>query len=257
MHDDVRRNQAIWNAGSADYQRRNAARLSKTEPTWGVWGLPERELRVLGEVSGKDVLELGCGGAQWSIALARQGARVTGVDVSEAQLAFAREQVRAEGVEVRLLHASADDTGLPASSFDLVFADHGAPGFVDPARWVPEVARLLRVGGRLAFNAATPFLHACWDPGRQAVGDRLVGDYFGMRRFEDTSPEPGQALPMVEFMLGYGDWVRLFLANGLRVLDLLELRPPEDAWTTYTTYAPPEWARRWPAEQIWKVEKAG
>jgi hypothetical protein len=56
-------------------------------------------------------------------------------------------------------------------------------------------------------------------------------------------------------MLGHGDWIRLFLANGLRVVDLLELRPPANAWTTYLTYAPPEWARRWPAEQIWKVEK--
>jgi len=255
MHDDVRRNQATWNAASADYQRRNAARLPTDDPTWGVWGIPERELQVLGDVSGKDVLELGCGGAQWSIALARRGARLTGLDLSEAQLAFAREQVKAAGVEVRLVHASADDTGLPSSSFDLVFADHGAPGFVDPARWVPEAARLLRPGGLLAFNAATPWLHACWDPERKAMGDRLVASYFGMRRFEDATD--GAEPSMVEFMLGYGDWLRLFLANGLRVVDLLELRAPEDAWTTYTTYAPPEWARRWPAEQIWKVEKAG
>jgi SAM-dependent methyltransferase len=251
VHEDVRRNQAVWNASSADYQRRNAARLSKTDPTWGVWGLPERELRVLGDVAGKDVLELGCGGAQWSICLARRGARMTGLDVSEAQLAFAREQVKEAGVEVRLVHASADETGLPSASFDLVFADHGAPGFVDPARWVPEVARLLRKGGRLAFNAATPWLHACFDPAKVAVGETLVADYFGMHRFVD--PEDG----LVEFMLGYGDWIRLFLANGLRVVDLVELRPPEDAWTTYTTYAPPGWARRWPAEQIWKVEKEG
>lgn len=257
MHPDVRRNQAVWNADSADYQRRNAATLSKTEPRWGVWALPERELRILGDVAGKDVLELGCGGAQWSIALARRGARMTGLDVSEAQLAFAREQVRAEGVDVRLVHASADETGLPSSSFDLVFADHGAPGFVDPHRWVPEVARLLRGGGRLAFNVATPWLHATWDPARQAVGTRLVLDYFGMHRFEDTTPPEGVERGMVEFMLGYGDWIRLFLANGLRVVDLVELRPPEHASTTYSTYAPPEWARRWPAEQIWKVEKEG
>jgi ubiquinone/menaquinone biosynthesis C-methylase UbiE len=214
-----------------------------------VWGIPERELRVLGDVAGKDVLELGCGAAQWSIALARRGARCTGLDISETQLAFAREKVREAGVEVRLVHASGDASGLPDASFDLVFADHGAPGFADPRRVVPEVARLLRPRGRFAFNAATPWLHACFDPEVHAVGTRLASDYFGMNRYEEGE--------MVEFALGYGDWIRLFLANGLRVVDLVELQAPEDAWTTYESYAPPEWARRWPAEQIWKVEKEG
>ena len=46
-----------------------------------MWQLPESELRVLGDVSGRDVLEFGCGAAQWSIALAAQGARV-GDDLS-------------------------------------------------------------------------------------------------------------------------------------------------------------------------------
>jgi len=58
MHDDVRRNQARWDAESADYQRRNAARLPTADPTWGVWCIPERELGVLGDVAGLDVLEL-------------------------------------------------------------------------------------------------------------------------------------------------------------------------------------------------------
>lgn len=247
MDDDVLRNRAAWNAHAAEYQRLHARRLPTDEPTWGVWGLPERDLRLLGEVAGEDVLELGCGGAQWSIALARRGARATGLDVSEAQLAFARENVRAAGVEVALVHASGDATGLPDASFDLVFADHGATTFLPPRRWVPEVARLLRPGGRLVFNGATPWLRACHDPVTGAVGERLVSDYFGMARFEDEG--------VVEFALGYGDWIRLFLASGLRVLDLVELRAPEEAWTTYEGYARPEWARRWPAEQVWKVER--
>lgn len=252
MNEDIRRNRARWDAGSAEYQRRNAARLPSDDATWGVWGIPERTLNALGDVAGKDVLELGCGGAQWSIALARRGARVTGLDVSGAQLAAARDNVRTAGVTVALVHASADATGLASASFDLVFADHGAPSFVDPYLWVPEAARLLRPGGRLVFNAATPWLHVCFDPAAGTPGDRLLSDYFGMRRFEDPDPADG----MVEFMLGYGDWIRLFGAHALRVVDLVELRAPADAWTTYVGYAPPGWARRWPAEQIWTVERA-
>jgi hypothetical protein len=64
----------------------------------------------------------------------------------------------------------------------------------------------------------------------------------------------GAGAPVV-FQLGYGDWIRLFRACGLTVEDLVELRPPEDGWTTSTGYVPLEWARRWPAEHIWKVRK--
>ncbi len=57
---------------------------------WGVWQIPEKELGVLGDVRGRDILELGCGAAQWSIALAKAGANPVGLDISENQLAHAR-----------------------------------------------------------------------------------------------------------------------------------------------------------------------
>ena len=57
---------------------------------WGVWQIPEAELHVLGDVDGRDILELGCGAAQWSIALAQAGARPVGLDLSDRQLEHAR-----------------------------------------------------------------------------------------------------------------------------------------------------------------------
>ena len=47
-----------------------------------MWQLPESELQILGDVAGKDVLEYGCGAAQWSILLAQAGARPVGLDNS-------------------------------------------------------------------------------------------------------------------------------------------------------------------------------
>ncbi|HYG67927.1 MAG TPA: class I SAM-dependent methyltransferase [Anaeromyxobacteraceae bacterium] len=246
--DDLEHNRRYWNAISSEYQREHAAQLPTDDPTWGAWGLPERELRLLGDVAGLDVLELGCGGAQWSIALARRGARCTGLDLSDAQLAFARGKVAEAGVAVALVHASADETGLPDASFDLVFCDHGAMSFTDPYRVIPEVARLLRPGGRLVFNASTPFLQLCREASSQRLGTELLGAYFGLHRVH----APGEA---VEFALPYGEWIRLFRRNGFAIEDLVELCPPEAATTTYEGYAPLEWARRWPAEQVWKVVK--
>ena len=76
-----------------------------------------------------------------------------------------------------------------------------------------------------------------------------MNDYFGMHRSDDPDGS-------VTFMLGYGDWIRLFRRSGLVVEDLVEIQPPEDATSTYRDATDLEWARRWPMEQIWKVRKA-
>lgn len=119
--------------------------------------------------------------------------------------------------------------------------------FCDPYRTVPEAARILRPGGLLAFSAATPILNICWNESEDRVDDRLHANYFDQRRFEDAST--------VNFSLRYGEWIALFRSNGFIIEDLIEVRPSNDARTTYTDYAPLAWARAWPAEQIWRVKK--
>ena len=61
---------------------------------------------------------------------------------------------------------------------------------------------------------------------------------------------------LVEYQLPYGAWIRLFRRHQLLIEDLIELRPPESAMTTYTDFVPVDWARRWPGEHIWKLRKA-
>ena len=71
-----------WDGDAAAYQRRHARQLNRfDEPRWGVWGIPESTVGAVGDVAGLDVLEDGCGAGQWSIALARRGARVVGIDL--------------------------------------------------------------------------------------------------------------------------------------------------------------------------------
>jgi ubiquinone/menaquinone biosynthesis C-methylase UbiE len=243
---DALRNRSVWDRKSDDYQQRNAAFIGGSEPRWGMWQLPESELDVLGDVAGKDVLELGCGAAQWAVLLAQRGARMVGLDNSERQLEHARELMAEGGVDFPLIHSGAEQVPLPDASFDVVFCDHGAMTFADPYLTVPEVARLLRPGGLFAFSHSTPFVMVCWNPENETMERRLVGTYFGMHRFDELADEP------VEFNLPYGEWIRLFRANGFRVEELLEIRPPEGAESTYRTAEETEWARSWPMEEIWK-----
>jgi ubiquinone/menaquinone biosynthesis C-methylase UbiE len=214
-----------------------------------VWQIPEDELHVLGDVAGKDVLEFGCGAAQWSIALAREGARPVGLDNSARQLEHARRYMDQSGVDFPLVHASAESVPLPDASFDIVFCDHGAMTFADPYRTVPEAARLLRPGGLFAFNHHSPFEAVCWADDAEEVGTTLIRDYFGMYVLLDEGEE--------YFQLPYGEWIRLFRANGFVIEDLIEPIPAEGATSTYRTDAALAWARRWPAECLWKLRKEG
>ncbi len=243
-------NRAFWDRRSDDYQERHRELVGRPEPRWGSWqgAKSESELRILGDVSGKDVLEVGCGAARWSILLAQLGARVVGLDNSERQLEHAREAMAAAGVDFPLVHAAAESIPLPDESFDVAFCDHGAVGsFGDPLRVIPEVARVLRPGGLMAFCHFTPFSWVCvGDDGERH--DRLERDYFGMHRAEDSEGS-------VHFQLPYGEWIRLLRRNGFVVEQLVELRPPEDAESTYLTADEIAWARRWPLEEIWKARK--
>jgi SAM-dependent methyltransferase len=244
----VRRNRASWNKEADEYQREHASQLNHFDrPGWGVWEIRDDRLDVLGDVRGRDVLEYGCGGGQWSIALARRSAKVVGLDVSIRQLSHAQRLQETAGVAFPLVNADAERAPFADASFDIVFCDHGAMTFTDPHRTVPEVARLLRPGGLFAFNIASPLIWLCWGDGEEPPGPELVRDYFGMRR--------GAWGASVEFQLPYGEWIRLFRSSGFAVLDLIELRPPARPRTTYPDFAPVEWARRWPGENIWKLQK--
>ena len=92
--DDAVRNRELWTRMNAEYTDRAAvSQWEQEEITWGVWGVPERELRVLPEVGALDCLELGCGTAYFSAWLARRGARVVGLDLTPAQLKYAASDV--------------------------------------------------------------------------------------------------------------------------------------------------------------------
>jgi len=243
----VERNRTLWEGRSDEYQARHGWRLSLDAPGWGAWRIPENELGVLGDVAGLDVLELGCGAAQWSIALARGGARPVGLDLSPRQLAHARRLMEIAGVDFPLLVGNAEAVPLSDSSFDIVLSDYGATTYTDPYRTVPEAARLLRPGGLLTFSGGTPWLEVCWPQGARHPDRRLHHDYFTMHRLE---------LPdSIDFQLPYGEWIRLFRSCGLVVDDLIELHPPAGAVSTYRDSVALTWARRWPAEHIWKVRK--
>ncbi|HVS86544.1 MAG TPA: class I SAM-dependent methyltransferase [Gaiellaceae bacterium] len=248
---DLERNVALWTRTNAEYTDGSAAQAwASDEITWGKWRGVEVELRVLGNVAGKDVVELGCGTAYFSAWLAKRGARVVGVDPTPAQLETARRLMDESGIRFELVQAPGERVPLPDASFDIAISEHGAATWADPHEWIPEAARLLRPGGLLAFLHSTPLAHICFPPVGE-ITTQLQRPYFDLGGTAWTEDDG------VEYQLTHGEWIAVLRANGFAVERLIELQAGPDAETPrFYSDTPAEWARRWPDEEIWVARKS-
>jgi len=249
--DSVARNVAQWTRTNAEFTDGNALRQwTQEEIDWGVFAVPESDVGALGDVAGLDVVELGCGTAYVSAWLARRGARPVGVDPTPAQLATARRMMEETGIEFPLVEAPGESVPLPDASFDLAVSEYGASLWADPAKWVPEAARLLRPGGRLVFLTNSLLVYLC-APDVGVVGETLQREQFGMYAIEWPDSVG------VEYHLPHGEWIALLRRCGFEIEALHELRAPEGAVDPgYYDFVTVEWGRRWPAEEIWVARKA-
>jgi SAM-dependent methyltransferase len=246
---DLARNRALWTTVNAQFTDEHADRAwAAEELTWGLFGVPERDLGVLGAVAGLDVIELGCGTAYLSAQLAKLGARPVGLDLTPAQLATAARCQERFGLAFPLVEANAEDVPFAAASFDLVVSEYGASVWCDPACWVAEAARLLRPGGRLVFLTNSVLATLCVPEAEGFAQEQLVRPQRMLHRLE----WPGGG---IEFHPSHGDWIRVLGANGFVVEALHELYAPAGAATPeYYDIATAQWASRWPVEDLWAAQ---
>ena len=243
------RNRTHWDATAADWVAPGRRNWAAAEPSWGIWEIPEAELRLLpDDLAGKDTVELGCGTGYVSAWLARRGARPVGLDNSAAQLATARAFQREFGVDFPLVHGDAEHAPFPDATFDLALSEYGAAIWCDPYAWVPEAARLLRPGGRLVFLGNHTLLQLCAPEVLAPAGDRLLRDYFGLHRLEWPDDDS------VEFALPYGEWFRLLRDSGFEITDLHELSAPPGADRDFS-FVTADWAGRWPSEHVFVARR--
>jgi SAM-dependent methyltransferase len=247
--DYVHENRAYWDQQAARFAIEGRHAWAQ-EPSWGIWSVPETQLRLLPEnLAGLDTIELGCGTAYISAWLARRGARPVGIDNSPAQLATARALQQEFGLAFPLHLGNAEATPFEAASFDLAISEYGAAIWCDPYKWIPEAARLLRPGGRLVFlGNSTLLMLAAPELETEMAGERLLRPQRGMHRFEWSDTQG------IEFHLSPGDWIRLLRTHGFEIEDLVEIYPPDGSTTSFplTTL---EWAQKWPCEEVWKARK--
>jgi SAM-dependent methyltransferase len=241
-----------WTRSNSEYTNERARHAwAREEIVWGVWNTPEISLRILPDLRGLEVIELGCGTAYFGAWLKKHGAsRVVGVDVTPAQLDTARAMNDEFGLGLELIEANAEEVPLPDASFDLAFSEYGASIWCDPYRWIPEAARLLRPHGELVFMCNTDLVQVC-SPDEERVSERLIRPLRGMHRLDWTSEGIS-----TEFHIPTAEMFALLRRCGFDVVDYRQLYAADDAVDHgFYNYVPAEWARRWPSEEIWRARK--
>ncbi|GAA0953765.1 class I SAM-dependent methyltransferase [Nonomuraea longicatena] len=218
--DSSRANRYWWDGNADEYQSEHGGHLGDVRFVWCPEGLDEADARLLGEVRGRAVLEVGCGAAQCGRWLVAQGARVAAFDISHRQLRHARRIDLDTGLTVPVAQADAEALPYRDDVFDLACSAFGALPFVaDPLAVLREVRRVVRPGGRFVFSVSHPIRWAFPDdPGpRGLTADR---SYFDRTPYTEEGPDG--TLAYVEHHRTLGDWVGLVSGAGLRLQTLLE-----------------------------------
>ena len=109
--------------------------------------------KLAGNLRDKSVLDVGCGGGILSEAMARAGARVTGIDMGEAPLSVARLHAAESGLEIEYRRISAEELAAEQPGrFDVVTCMEMLEHVPDPASIVRACATLVRPGGSVLFS---------------------------------------------------------------------------------------------------------
>lgn len=228
-------NRRWWDGEAAGYYAEHGAFLGDDALVWGPEGWTEDQLRLLGDLRGRDVLEFGSGAAQGARYAAVHGARVVASDVSLGMLRQAGAIDARVGSRLPLVQADAAHLPFADAVFDVVFSAYGAVPFVaDSAGLMAECARVLRPGGRLVFSTTHPIRWAFPDvPGE--AGLTATMPYFDRTPYTEVSDG---RLDYVEHHRTLGDRVREIVAAGLRLVDIVEPEWPDHNTAEWGGWSP-------------------
>lgn len=197
---------------------------------------------MLPEVRGLRGLDIGCGEGHNTRLLARRGARVTAIDISEVFIRHARDREEKEPLGIDYRVASAVELPFPADSFDFATGFMSFMDIPETDRVISETHRVLKPSGFLQFSIT----HPCFDtPHRRNLRDEHgrtyaieVGDYF--RNLDGQITEwlfgaaPAEAkagLPNFKtprFTRTLSQWVNLIIDTGFVIERMGEPRPSDE-----------------------------
>lgn len=231
MNNEDEQARAWWNAWSESFQSEGGHSIAVA---FGPGASEGDDLGLLGNVSGIDAIELGCGGSQFGIALAQQGANVTGVDISEEQLDYAQKLAEEYDVDINFVHNSVTDlSNISNGRFDLAFSAFAFQWVEDLGACFSEAARVLNDGGRLIFSVDHPY-YKIIDPESHEFKKSYFDD-SPRREYSDSFDAE-----MVIYSRGVGETVQLLNDAGFSIETIREpgYENPEEYEAEYGSFRP-------------------
>jgi len=199
-------------------------RIPTYDVYWGEFVASESRLGILGNVKGKRILEIGCGAAQNSIALAKWGAQVCGIDLSRRQILYGKELSKGDMVQVGLIVGDMERLPFKDETFDIVTTAISLLYAPDLNATVAEVNRVLARDGCFTFSATHPIA----DGGRlirvRGKSAVAVTNYFKRRilHWVDKLPD-GSRVRMHSYYRTLQDYFGALAENGFVVERYVEL----------------------------------
>jgi SAM-dependent methyltransferase len=221
---------------------------NKVAPTfYGVTALPkygplaqtEDELKLLPDLSGKRVLDLGCGSGHTLAYLGenRNVAELWGLDLSEEQIRSTKELLDGRNIPAKLFTASMDENpGIPEDYFDLVVSVYGLGWTPDLSHTLSLVCSYLKPGGVFIFSWEHP-VYQCLDYNAE------IGKYIFERSYQKEGPELHPTWRGVEIVINsrkMSTYLNALIQSGLVLDRLIESEPNTDL-AREQDFAPERW----------------
>jgi SAM-dependent methyltransferase len=235
-------NRLSWNAATVAHNSHKGDQAKFFRQGGSTLHPEEKEL--LGDISGLELLHLQCNSGQDTLSLARMGATVTGVDISDTAIEFARKLAADSGIPATFYRADVYDWLAEAAGreqrFDVVFSSYGALVWLsDLKTWARGFAALLKPGGRFVLVEFHPVVHMFeWDlerkypyftDGKPMLWEEGVGDYVALSNIALPNEEYIDGVKdfknphrVYEFQWGIGEVVTALLEAGLQLTTLKE-----------------------------------
>lgn len=217
-----------WNAIAKSFQDRYKIEVSPI--VYSPFGPTEDELNLLGEKKGKRIIDIGAGGCQKAIYLAKQGALVTAYDISERQLEHGKRLALEHNASLDFVRGDFQSLGsnFKENSFDIaysIFALQYSRNAEVLERTFSEVNKVLKNNGIFVFSLDHPFRSiGFWD---LEIDKYIIDDYFDRseHQWDYSFPEQSTSGRFMGACWTLSDMVNRFIRAGFRLESLLEPEP--------------------------------
>ena len=220
-------NKDSWNKQAARYQA--DADFLFNDVDYGDRDLPtEKELNLIGDIKGKKILEIGCGGANCGISLAKQGAIVTCSDISKEQITFAKDNAKRENVDIQFIISAMEDIKY-IDEFDVVISMAALMYVKDIDKVFDNINKNLKNNGLFVFSLNDPTFYS-------VAAKYLWNDPENQQSYFYSGPEKwkwneNDDFEFITYRRPIYEYINCLTENNLYIEKMFQLKPKKELIT--------------------------